>query len=293
MRIANSRFLLKLSILLLTLGLGLIVNLYAADVAPSAKVQTVAQVVWVKGSIKAVSVAKEERELKRGDQLYEHETLVTAPKASGQIVFTDSALLALNADSVVSIDQYAFNKGTKPKDEKYVLNLVKGGFRTIAGEIEKTNPEAYKINTPVATLSSRGTTFSVCYGCVPSVKPELAVKIDQGIVEVKNDAGVVVITPAASSVAIISGKDHVATLLKSLPEKYHQVFSEIPVIQRVPAPKAVWTQHPSYSGHVIPGGGTPPTSGGGTPPPAGGGKAPVSPGVVPKSGVVNSFCIGG
>ena len=45
------------------------------------------------------------------------------------------------------------------------MRLIQGGIRAVAGLISKARPEAYKVATPVATISTRGTRFDiVCVG---------------------------------------------------------------------------------------------------------------------------------
>ena len=47
------------------------------------------------------------------------------------------------------------------KQKKATLNLVSGGLRVITGAMAKSNPENYKVRTPVALMGVRGTEFSV------------------------------------------------------------------------------------------------------------------------------------
>ena len=51
---------------------------------------------------------------------------------------------------------YAGNDG-----DEATLNLVSGGLRVITGAMAKTNPENYKVRTPVALMGVRGTEFSI------------------------------------------------------------------------------------------------------------------------------------
>jgi len=158
----------------------------AQAAASSAESAAIAQVVWVKGSINA-SITKEEkpRLLKRGDPIFAHDTLTTDKVSSGQIVFSDSSLLSLKEDTVFRIDEYKFNQGKDPSQEKYVASLVKGGLRTITGAISKGHPENYKLVTPVATIGVRGTELRVNWTAASG----LEVGVYKGEIVVKNDIG--------------------------------------------------------------------------------------------------------
>ncbi len=154
---------------------------------------TIGQVVWVKGTVKAMLPDKNARTLKRRDAIYVTDTLTSGPDGSGQVVFSDGALLALKEESSIKISEYKFDKAA-PGEDKNVLEVVKGGFRTITGAIAKVNPKGYEIKTPVATIGVRGTDFSFtvdqkCDKNSDAVKCGLAVKINKGLVSLTNDDG--------------------------------------------------------------------------------------------------------
>lgn len=120
----------------------------------------VGRVVWVKGMFKALMDNKEERILQKKSVIYLHDQLITDTNSQGQIVFTDQTMMTLRSNSKFNIDQYHFEPEDKSSGN-YVMNLVKGGFRTITGLIAKNNPNKYQVNTPVATIGVRGTEYIV------------------------------------------------------------------------------------------------------------------------------------
>jgi hypothetical protein len=142
---------------------------------------TIGQVVWVKGSVKAITEGKT-RTLERRTPIYDKDTIVTNQAGTGQIVFSDNSIVALTADSTLELKEYKFDKKT-PQQSKFVANLVKGGFRTVTGLIPKNNPDNYQINTPVATIGVRGTSYAVV------LKGELFIKYFSGKPCVKNAQG--------------------------------------------------------------------------------------------------------
>lgn len=123
----------------------------------------VGRVVWVQGVLKAFMENKEERDLKKMSVIYLHDTLVTDDHSKAEIAFTDDTLMTFDTNTKFSIDDYAFKakKSGTGSVGKFVMTLITGGFRTITGLISKTNPDDYKINTPVATIGVRGTDYAV------------------------------------------------------------------------------------------------------------------------------------
>lgn len=121
--------------------------------------EIVAKVVWVKGVFSAISPDQKTRALKKADPIYLNDTLTTDPQAKAQIVFTDNALMTFVPGTEFYVKEYKM--APDGKDGSYIMNLLKGGFRTITGLIAKANPEGYKVITPVATIGVRGTDYSV------------------------------------------------------------------------------------------------------------------------------------
>lgn len=126
----------------------------------------VARVVWLKGGFIATSPgSQEKRALKTGSHIFMNDTLVTDEKGEAQIVFTDNSTVTFRPDTNFYINEYNYNpkggKAGKKSAGKYVMDLIKGGFRTVTGLVAKNNPNDYEVNTPVATIGVRGTEFSV------------------------------------------------------------------------------------------------------------------------------------
>jgi hypothetical protein len=153
----------------------------------------IAQAIWVKGTVVATQPDGTPRTLTRRSVVYEHDVVSTTKDSSGEIGFTDGSLMSLNPDSAIKIDEYKYVKGGG-KDDKSVINLVKGGFRTITGAIPKENPEGYKMNTPVATIGVRGTE----YVTVLSPEKGLLLKIEKGQIKVINAAGTIDLTECST-----------------------------------------------------------------------------------------------
>jgi len=98
------------------------------------------------------------RELKQGDLVYEKDEILTSDRSFAVLQFTDGAKVTVRPDSTLIIEQYLYDGSV---DDAATLSLVSGGLRVITGSMAKTNPENYKVRTPVALMGVRGTEFSI------------------------------------------------------------------------------------------------------------------------------------
>ena len=98
------------------------------------------------------------RELKQGDFIYINDEIITSNRSFAVLQFEDGAKVTVRPDSTLVIEQYVYNGND---DDAATLNLVEGGLRVITGAMAKSNPENYKVRTPVALMGVRGTEFSV------------------------------------------------------------------------------------------------------------------------------------
>jgi hypothetical protein len=98
------------------------------------------------------------RELKQGDFVYVNDEILTSARSFAVLQFTDGAKVTVRPDSTMIIEQYLYAGNG---EDAATLNLVSGGLRVITGAMAKTNPENYKVRTPVALMGVRGTEFSI------------------------------------------------------------------------------------------------------------------------------------
>lgn len=156
----------------------------------------IGQMVWVTGSVKAIDSQNISRILARQAPLYEGDTIVANSAGSGQLVFTDGSLLAVRPDTEIVLTQYHYDKKAAPQDNHFLLNLVKGGFRTITGLIAHQDPVHYAVKTPVATIGVRGTDYSLFY----SISIGLNAKLNQGRIVIENNAGKIELNAALNKI---------------------------------------------------------------------------------------------
>ncbi len=215
-----------------------------ATVAPAvAADDSIAQVIWVKGVVKATQGSQPPRLLARRSSIYQHDVLTTDNSGTGEVAFTDSSVLTLREDTELRVDEYEFKKDPSGGGAgKEVMSLVKGGFRTITGAIPKQNPDSYQVNTPVATIGVRGTDYAAYY----SKQEGLMAKIFEGRITVKNDQGLVELSKQLS---------HLYALIR-IGEAPQVTDKEPARFQNQPAPTPVTKG--TINGIGTPGGGAPP-----------------------------------
>lgn len=155
----------------------------------------------------------------RGAQVQVGDTLVTARSGRMHLRMADGALVSLKPDTRFTIEDYQVPEpeaaeepepatrdstqqqstpassqsgliGQSRTDGSAVLNLVRGGFRTITGLIGRRDRSAYQLKTPVATIGIRGTDFSV-YQCTGNCNSDdgLYLGVWDGGITVQNDGG--------------------------------------------------------------------------------------------------------
>ena len=98
------------------------------------------------------------RELGQGDFIYVNDEIITSNRSFAVLQFEDGAKVTVRPDSTLIIETYLYNGDG---NDEATLSLVEGGLRVITGAMAKSNPENYKVKTPVALMGVRGTEFSV------------------------------------------------------------------------------------------------------------------------------------
>lgn len=118
----------------------------------------VARVVDIKGEVRAVNHENKdakERMLSLGKPLYNADTVHSKKDSYALLIFPDGEKVTLRADSELAIKRYDYQ--LKDKKDQILYNLAAGGLRALTGKIGKTNPAAFAMDTPIATIGIRGT----------------------------------------------------------------------------------------------------------------------------------------
>lgn len=109
---------------------------------------------YLTGTVSLVNAAGKARSVKLKDSLQEGETVVTGADGELHLVTEDHGFVAVRANTKFRVDNYMARGGDA---DNYAVSLLVGALRSISGWIGKTNPAAYRIQTPTATIGIRGT----------------------------------------------------------------------------------------------------------------------------------------
>ena len=124
----------------------------------------IGRVAFVKGRAGAVSLLGKQRRLLAAAPVFQGDTLETGPGAFVVVAFRDESRLTLLENTRFRIDRHEYD-AESPRNSSALMRLIRGGIRAAAGLISRARPEAYKVATPVATISTRGTRFDLlCAG---------------------------------------------------------------------------------------------------------------------------------
>lgn len=132
----------------------LVLGAFTAQAIPS---EPVARVAVSVGEAKKWNAAGQEEPLKVGAPLMAGDRIRTGPDSVAILIFTDEGRISLRADSELLIRHYQIDPaGVKTRIE---LELIKGTVRQISGNGSRTQPDRYRLNTPIAVIGVRGTDF--------------------------------------------------------------------------------------------------------------------------------------
>ena len=137
----------------------LLATLVACTLAGGAALAQAGKVVFAVGDVVALRNGARVS-LTAGAPIEAGDTIVTAAQSHAQLRFSDDALVALKPESEFRIERYNFD-GKQDGTEIAVFRLVKGGFRTLTGQIGKLSGDRYQVLTTQATIGIRGTHYQV------------------------------------------------------------------------------------------------------------------------------------
>lgn len=121
---------------------------------PPASQAAAGRVDFVEGAVTVYDRARSARSVRTSDRVFEGETIVTGRDGEVLLAMEDGGYIAVRPNTNLSMVSYQAN-GTA--DDKSVLSLLSGTFRSITGWIGKQNPRNYQVRTPTATIGVRGT----------------------------------------------------------------------------------------------------------------------------------------
>jgi hypothetical protein len=135
-------------------GLSILFVAAAAAVAAEARAdETIGVASLVRNNVSGVLPSRS-FQINVGENVVRDEIVKTSQDSVAKLVFTDSTNLSVGPNSTVKLDKFV--SAGPASYGKATINVVKGAFRFTTGHSDK---RAYEINTGVATMGVRGTTF--------------------------------------------------------------------------------------------------------------------------------------
>jgi hypothetical protein len=119
------------------------------------------------------------------------EIIDTGPKGLVQLVFPDSSMLYIKANSSVKLEAFHFSPD-EPEKDAAVTEVIKGSMRALTGVIGKRSKDKVQFKTKVSTVGIRGTAIEIW-------QDGDAVTVDFGDVVVANTAGEVTLGEGQSA----------------------------------------------------------------------------------------------
>ena len=204
-----------------------VVALSVLLLAAEAHADDAGTVLFAKGSVSAKRLPP--IALAKGDTVLSEDTVVTGDASRAQFLMLDGARIALRPNSELRFDSYSYAAPAAAEvsssDDKSVISLVKGGFRTITGAIGKEDREEYEVRTAVGVLGIRGTDYTAVFcnaDCdwAPGVAAGAA--IEDGLY-LGVDEGAIIITNADGSLVVRAGEFAFVPLRTQIPESLDAV----------------------------------------------------------------------
>ena len=136
-------------------GLTLPVLLFAAA---SAQAADIGQVKVSSGNV-TIDRGGQALQSRLGVRLQQGDVVKTGADGSVGITMSDNSLLSAGPNSVLALDQYAFD--TTTNQGRFDTSLSKGTLAVVSGRLARQSPGAMTVRTPSAILGVRGTEFVV------------------------------------------------------------------------------------------------------------------------------------
>jgi hypothetical protein len=214
------------------------------------KDNSVAKVVDVKGIVMAKNRSDnnaDERKLATGSDLSPQDFLTSQADSYAVMVFRDGQKITIQPNSEFDIVEYNFQQ--PGKKDQMAFKLVTGGMRALTGSIGKKDHDAYKLDTPVATIGIRGTESETIIDNAVDVNTGSAPvynHVTEGSISVKNEAGETTLAQGQSSVT--SSPTAPTMQVPSLPSKVSEQINSTPSPKAAPDPDKAFDAKPTNAG---------------------------------------------
>ena len=170
------------------------------DGAPIGTVKTLTGEVWV------TRADGTRVQLQAGDQVYQGDSIETGPKGAIGVLLADETTFSMGEASSMVLDEMVYDPATQ--NGSLNVSVVQGVFTFVSGQVAKTDPDAMKIDTPVATIGIRGTQVGI--EIPPAGEGDMQIVLMQeadgfvGEVVIENNTGQIVMNQGGDFVSIPS-----------------------------------------------------------------------------------------
>ncbi len=137
--------------------LSLIFYIFSPVSGYAQEVQAIGRVLSTTGSVTARGLSGALRELSRRSDIFIGDTVITGPNGFAQIRMVDSAQISFKEDTEFTFYEYS-SDGPGGAADSALMEMVRGGFRTISGTIGDDSADVYQVSTRFANIGIRGTT---------------------------------------------------------------------------------------------------------------------------------------
>ena len=120
----------------------------------------VGYVVELSGKASVGNVNGRVQQLQADVQIFEGDRLETGPGSNLHVLMDDGAEVFLKEDSVLKVTEYVVTSSSD-RQSSSVLDLLRGGLRTVTGAIGASTGANYQLHTGVANIGIRGTEYVI------------------------------------------------------------------------------------------------------------------------------------
>lgn len=163
---------------------------------------------------------------KVGETVQEGDTITTGKDGELHLRMEDQGFIAVRANTRMKIDGY---RAEGDREDKSVISLFTGTFRSVTGWIGKYARKNYVVTTPTATLGIRGTDHEPLYVPEGAGGAEMEAgtydKVNEGETFIQNPRGRVFIKPRQSGFVPHHGRA-APKLLKAIPKFFRPTRNE-------------------------------------------------------------------
>jgi hypothetical protein len=164
---------------------------FAADAAPAADSKAegiIGTIMEVEGKASVIPAGqKAAKPLALKDSIHMNDVIETGAKSKVFVLFIDNTQITLSENTKLTVNQYVFDPDNAAAN-KASYNVLNGTFQYLSGLIAKKKDPDVNIETPYGTIGIRGTKL-----WAGNLKDTYGVHVEEGAVQVKNDAGKVIV----------------------------------------------------------------------------------------------------